>query len=361
MGPFILIVPLALAALGLAAATAAKKKPAAATTPGAGIPTVASPGGQVAGWPPGVDPNAPLPADILALVTSSVSSQNPDTIRRVADALEKRGWIALAQGQREIADDLEAVVGPAKPSPPTIAVQAAKDAATAATAAGATPVQAVEAAQAAASKAVPPPLTQPPAEAIASALAVPVQALEAAQTAAANATAAGATPAQAILAAQNAAVMTAAPGVNALVNQAASAIAASTAAIPGGPRPEPAAVAMPTIQSQAPTASAKSLAADMAKALLKAKKGTSSEPRALVQAFQTQERLDQNDGSYGYETALALADRYGIVPPKPLYWGKKGGPASLPAQQKASYSAHLMVLRSQDPQRADEWAAAAKV
>jgi hypothetical protein len=99
----------------------------------------------------------------------------------------------------------------------------------------------------------------------------------------------------------------------------------------------------------------------MAKALRTAKKGTASEPRALVQAFQTQERLEQTDGSYGFETAMALADRYGIVPPKPFYWGKKGGPASLPAKQKQTYSAHLLVLASQDPQRADEWRAAAKV
>jgi len=321
------------------------------------------------GWPVGVDPTARLPADIEALVTSSVSSQNPETIRRVADALEKKGWVVLAQGQRQIADSMEAALGTtnaagqiaAATTPPAVVVQAAQNAAAAATAAGATPAQAVQAAQTAAGQATAPPLTQPPAAAIAAALAVPAQALQAAQTAAANATAAGATPAQAILAAQNAAVMTATPGVNAAVQQAAQAV--QTAVATGTlPRPQAATVPMPTVQPQAaPTNSAKALAADMTKALLTAKKGTASEPRALVQAFQTQERLAQNDGSYGYETALALADNYGIVPPKPLYWGKKGGPASLPAQQKQAYSAHLMVLKSQDPQRADEWAAAAKV
>lgn len=386
MGPFIIIIPLALAAVGLAAAASSKKKSESGSgtgptgLPGA-IPSTA-PGATGAtgpyatglilaepGWPVGVDPTARLPADIEALVTQSVSSQNPETIRRVADALEKKGWIVLAQGQREIADSMEAALGTtsaagpiaAATTAPTVVVQAAQNAAAAATAAGATPAQAVQAAQTAAGQAAAPPLTQPPAAAIAAALAVPAQALQAAQTAAANATAAGATPAQAILAAQNAAVMTATPGVNAAVQQAAQSV--QTAVATGTlPRPQAATVPMPTVQPQsAPANSAKALAADMAKALLTAKKGTASEPRALVQAFQTQERLEQTDGSYGYETAIALADRYGIVPPKPLYWGKKGGPASLPAQQKASYSAHLMVLKSQDPQRADEWAAAAKV
>lgn len=387
MGPFVIIIPLALAAVGLAAA-ASKKKTATTPAPGGPVGPTGLPGKipgtagatgatgatgpipttfNVPGWPAGVDPTARLPADIEALVTQSVSSQNPETIRRVADALEKKGWVVLARGQREIADQMANILGPASVAAPiatstipsSTVVQAAQNAAAAATAAGATPAQAVQAAQSAASQAAPAPLTQPPAQAIAAALAAPAQALQAAQTAAAAATAAGATPAQAILAAQNAAVMTATPGVTAAVQQAAQAVAAATATTP---RPEPAPVAMPTIQAQPPATNAgKALAADVAKALLTAKKGTSSEPRALIQAFQTQERLEQTDGSYGPETALALADRYGIVPPKPLYWGKKGGPPSLPAQQKAAYSAHMLVLKSQDPQRADEWQAASKV
>jgi hypothetical protein len=331
-----------------------------------------------------------MPTDVVAMVRAAVDSGNPETMRRVANAL-RTSYPAQATFLDEFATSLEPTLAQwgattlpeaQKKETAQIALATAQATAQQAIAAGATPVQAVQAAQAAATSIstappanlppplpaqpstlspaqqaanaaqLPQPLAPPSSTAIATAMAVPVQALQAAQAAGTAAIAAGATPTQAILAAQNAAVMTATPGV-------AAAVAAIAATVP---RPEAAPVPMPQVQAQ-PLANAagKALAADMAKALRTAKKGTASEPRALVQAFQTQERLEQNEGSYGFETALALADRYGIVPPKPLYWGKKGGPPSLPAQQKATYSAHLMVLKSQDPQRADEWQAASKV
>jgi hypothetical protein len=272
------------------------------------------------------------------------------------------------------------------------AVAAAQQAAAAAASTGAPPVVQVAAAQGAAaqtvqaaaaqaaaepplvtaiqspgvipSKPTEPPLASPSAAAMQQAMAAPAQALQAAQAAGTAALAAGATPTQAILAAQNAATLAASPAVNAIVQSAAAATAAqtpiTTTGVPVVPMPT-APMATPVTSTTPATNGGRALAADMAKALRTAKKGTTSEPRALVQAFQTQERLEQTDGSYGFETAMALADRYGIVPPKPFYWGKKGGPASLPAKQKQTYSAHLLVLASQDPQRADEWRAAAKV
>lgn len=371
MGPVVLIVPLALGAIALAAA-ASKKKPAATpgATPGATSPTNAN--AQVS-----AQVSVPVPLDVQTMITQAVNSGNLDTMRNVAKAL-KVTYPAQSKFLDDTANELAGALAPYGANVSSIeqaqqvattqaALQAAQTSAGQALAAGASPAQAVQAAQQAATSvaqaAAPAPLTTPAASQITAALAVPQQSLQAAQAAGSAALAAGASPVQAILAAQNAAVMTATPGVN----QAVTAAVQAAQQLPGvatapAVRPEPAAAPMPAVApADTTTAAGKQLAADMTKALLKAKKGTSSEPRALVKAFQEQERLSQDDGSYGFETAMALADRYGIVPPKPLYWGKKNGPATLPAQQKAAYSAHLMVLKANDPQRADEWAAAAKV
>lgn len=379
MGPLVLIVPLALAAIGLAAAASNKKKPGEAGTPAtpgtAGTPATPT---YATGYIQ-AQAQVPVPLDIQTMLQQAVNSGNPDTMRSVATAI-RLTYPAQAQFLDETATTLQGALAPLGASnlaqaqqmqQTQTALQAAQTSAGQALAQGATPVQAVQAAQQAATtvaqaSAPPPPLAPPAAAQVTAALALPQQALQAAQAAGSAALAAGATPTQAVLAAQNAAVMTTTPGVNQAVTAAVNAAQQLPGLAPApaapAPRPEPAVAPMPSVAPAAPSnQGGKQLAADMAKALLKAKKGTSSEPRALVQAFQTQERLEQNDGSYGFETAMALADRYGIVPPKPLYWGKKGGPPNLPAQQKQAYSAHLLVLRSNDPQRADEWTAASKV
>jgi hypothetical protein len=108
-------------------------------------------------------------------------------------------------------------------------------------------------------------------------------------------------------------------------------------------------------------ASTKDFVGGLVLKLRSAKKGTASEPRADVQKFQTAERLARTDGSYGSETGIAIADRYGLVPPKPLYWGKKGGDYQTLVNDKKAWSAHMLNLAQQDPQRADEWRSAAKV
>ena len=341
MGPALVLIPLVLAGLGLVAAGAKKKQ----TVP---VPPRTD-------SPLGTKPAAQLPADVVAMVSNAVASGNPETQRRVAAALQSR-YPEQAAFLNDNAATLDSALQPYGAQ--TLAqaqVAEAQQAAVEATAAGASPAQAVQAAKVAATTAAPPAVivpapaieTAPPSglQAVAAAAAAPVAAVSAAQTAATNALAAGATPAQAVQAAQTAVAQTVA-----------------TPSSAGVPRPEPIAP-MPAVAPSVPDTSGKMLAAEMAKQLSnsKVKKGTATEPRAVVQAFQTQERLSQNDGSYGFETAMALADRYGIVPPKPLYWGKKGGPANLPAQQKQTYSAHLTVLASQDPARADEWRAAAKV
>lgn len=385
MGPFIFLAPLALLALVAAASSKKKSTTATTTTTTANIPPPS----------PAATTNvaAAMPADIKAMVDAAINSGNPDTMRKVAAAISAKYpadaeyLVRSAAGLEPIlqqwgATDLaQAQAAQAAQQ----ALQAGQAAATATAAAGNPPAQQLQAAQIAASTtlqnaqqqaAAAPPLTQaastspglpggtlpatttglPPVTpaGVAQAMAAPAQAAQAAITAGTNALAAGASPQQALAAAQSAAVMAAAPAVNAIVASAA------TGQPPVAPMPQPP-MAQPTTATTPASNVGKQLAADLAKALLTAKKGTSSEPRALVQAFQTQERLEKTDGSYGMETALALADRYGIVPPKPLYWGKKGGPPDLPQKEKASYSAHLLVLAAQDPQRADEWRAAAKV
>lgn len=111
----------------------------------------------------------------------------------------------------------------------------------------------------------------------------------------------------------------------------------------------------------------KLLAGKMALMLRNAAKG--KEDKTLVESFQRQE-LEANhgpggafgatpskpDGMYGPKTALQLARHYGIVPPKPLYWGKNTWLAD-----KKSYRTEMARFAAIDPQRADEWAAAGKV
>ena len=134
----------------------------------------------------------------------------------------------------------------------------------------------------------------------------------------------------------------------------------AAAAVPVAPAAPP---APPPVTPAAPPANAsgKATAAALNVKLKTAKKGTASEPKTDVAAFQIAERLPRTDGSYGSETALAIADRYGIVPAKPFYWGKKGGDYSTLVADKNQYKAHLLNLATSDPARADEWRSAAAV
>lgn len=383
MGPAVFLIPLGVIAL-LAGAAQAKKKPA----------------NTAAGYQPPAAKTAQVPADVQAMIAAAVNSGNPETQRRVANTIRPQ-YPAQATYLETVASELEPILAQwgastlaeaQQKEAQAAAVQAAQQAAAQQAAQGAPPIQQVAAAQTAAAQtiqqasaaqasqpplvtsaatstpgfvpplptvaatsAVPsatptqPPLPQPTAADVAQAMAAPVQALQAAQSAGTAALAAGASIPQAILAAQNAATMATSPAVNVAVQSAAAAT-----------MPQPP-MATPVTSSTPASTAGKQLAADLAKALKAGKKGTSSEPKAMVQAFQKQENLAKQDGSYGYETAIALADRYAIVPPKPMYWGEKGGAYNLVASQKQAYSAHLLALASQDPQRADEWKAAAKV
>lgn len=76
------------------------------------------------------------------------------------------------------------------------------------------------------------------------------------------------------------------------------------------------------------------------------------EDRRLVADFQKHNRL-RASGNYTPETALTLAEAYGLPPPPP-YWPTKGRKRS-----KANYKAKLLALAAQDPQRAEEFERAA--
>lgn len=78
----------------------------------------------------------------------------------------------------------------------------------------------------------------------------------------------------------------------------------------------------------------------------------------LARQFQEQENLSRKDGAYGSETALSLAKTYGIAPPTPLYWGKKNGAYTDFLNDKKRYNAELEKLAASDLARKDEWLAA---
>lgn len=79
------------------------------------------------------------------------------------------------------------------------------------------------------------------------------------------------------------------------------------------------------------------------------------EDKNLIAAFQSQEGLKAS-GWYNPSTAAAIGCRYGIIPPKPLYW-----PKTATGKAKKNYQAQLAACAEQDPQRAEEWARAALV
>lgn len=73
------------------------------------------------------------------------------------------------------------------------------------------------------------------------------------------------------------------------------------------------------------------------------------EDRTLVARYQAQEGLKPT-GYYGPATALSLAQSYGIVPPKPLYWTE-----SRTSKSKSNYRDAMRMFGERDPQRSEEW------
>lgn len=103
----------------------------------------------------------------------------------------------------------------------------------------------------------------------------------------------------------------------------------------------------------------KDLAAQVSRMLATKKAG--QEDRTLLKQFQAAEGLEHQTGLYGSETALALAERYGIVPVKPRHWGTKAGGAPSVKPDKEKYRARLVALAKKDPTRAEEFDRAGRV
>lgn len=103
---------------------------------------------------------------------------------------------------------------------------------------------------------------------------------------------------------------------------------------------------------------ARQLGGRVALSIATASKG--KENKSLVAEFQRTEQArnmydGKIDGLWGPKSAIALAQDFGIVPPKPLYWPVNPAPA------KAAYKAELLAIARRDPPRAEEWQRAAMV
>lgn len=125
--------------------------------------------------------------------------------------------------------------------------------------------------------------------------------------------------------------------------------------VPTIPTPQSAPVPQVVVPQVDP---ARALAASLNLHLAASSKGR--ENKALVTQYEQQEQLrgkyaGKIDGLYGPQAALSLATDFGIVPTKPFYWPVNPTPA------KNAYRKALLAFASQDPQRAQEWAAAANV
>ena len=107
-----------------------------------------------------------------------------------------------------------------------------------------------------------------------------------------------------------------------------------------------------------PVGANKAAADNVVNVVLHQAKGSAAQVAAVSQ-FQTAENLPRKDGQYGSETAIALADRYNIVPPQPLYWGPKGGTYAQYLADKKAYQAFLNAKATKNPP-GTQWTVAAQ-
>lgn len=132
----------------------------------------------------------------------------------------------------------------------------------------------------------------------------------------------------------------------------------SPATAPASPQPAtPLFGAIPAMAPAEPSPK-RALAARLTHALFSAEEQglpLGSEDTSLVRLFQATEG-QKASGFYGPGTAVVLAGRYGIVPPKPLYW-----PSTGTTRSKQNYREQLASFAAMDPQRAEEWIRAAAV
>lgn len=349
----LLLAGLAASGLGLVAATSKKK------------PKPGEPGGPPASSLPGAE--QVVPPEITSTMVKSLESGDPARIRATADILEKSGYKAQAADLRAGAVLIEKenskkqadkLAQEAKDRAAAAAKQAEKVAAAAA-AAVPSDISSSAAVQTAVKKAI--------ATGSASTMrtvAKKLRDLGATQAAVSLETAATAIEARQLadLAAATSAPAAAAPAPVTPASVIPAVVDAVTKATKATPtRATPVAVSTSTAPvSTGPTkAERAALAGQVALAMKGAKKG--KENKAIVTAYQKQEKLPKKDGLYGSTVALSLADTFGIVPPKPLYWGTKAGGYASYVQDKKDYKAALLTKAARDPTRSEEWTRAANV
>ena len=86
-----------------------------------------------------------------------------------------------------------------------------------------------------------------------------------------------------------------------------------------------------------------------------------TEDAATIRDYQVAERLKKQDGKYGTQTALSLAETYNLVPPTPLHWGDATAKNSYQSMQndKNAYKTRLLNLATKFPAQAAQWRSAA--
>lgn len=111
----------------------------------------------------------------------------------------------------------------------------------------------------------------------------------------------------------------------------------------------------------APPPDAKRLVAAQTVQAVKGKK-KGQENQTQVRLYQAQEQPDAGsiDGKWGFKTAASVI-KYGLVPPPPLYWVGPAGRTWDVQLPKQEWRALMLQNAARDPQRAEEWTAAAKV
>jgi hypothetical protein len=326
---------LGIAALATGGLFLVGKKAKAAPKPG-------EPGGAPASSQPGAELEQ-IPAGVLAKITAALKSNSAKVLRQTADEIEKAGFGAQAADLRARAAQLEKAAKKAKKTeePPPLSQERISGI-----------IQTIETGNIEAIKMLANGLRREGYEKEADDLDAAAKKLEqAAKEAKQSATTAAEPEPKITVKTPGIAKTTTTP--KSQLEQAAEKVLEQATAI----LPKPAAAAT------GPTSSERTLAGQVALSLRNAKKG--SEDKALVRRFQAQEGIVNsqgvNDGLYGTSTGLVLADKYDIVPPKPLYWGTKaGGYASL-LSDKSSWRSAMMAHAKADPQRAEEWARAAAV
>jgi hypothetical protein len=294
-------------------------------------------------------------AQVSELVANALQSGSPQQMTEVAQKLRAAGYSVQASGleaaanvitQAQVASAAEATAAAAQTAAQQQAAQqaAAQQAAAAASAAAAAAAAAQQQAQAqqAASQA----------SQAASSGGVPAQVITDVANALASRDPKVIRALSAKLRAQGYTLQADSLDIAAAGYEAAAAAAASAAA--SQPTAATQTPSLPTASSAPAVRPEVTRAQNLLLKLKSSKKGDSG-AASLVKQFQIGEGLSKQDGSYGTQTALTLAQRYGLVPVVPWYVGAKSGNWNSYVADAKAYNNEIDTLAAADPQRSDEW------